>query len=53
MNKQKIILQTKKETAQEIIKLVDTIENENLNSTFDEWREYKGIRNRITDKYLK
>lgn len=39
------------EIIEEVLRLIDKIESENKDSTFDEWREYKHIRNRIRDKF--
>lgn len=46
------ISEERKIIVEDILRLIDKIEVENQNNSFDEWREYKHIRNSIVDKFL-
>lgn len=46
------ISKERKKIVEDILRLIDKIEAENQDDSFDEWREYKHIRNSIVDKFL-
>lgn len=46
------ISEERKILVKDILRLIDKIEAENQDNSFDEWREYKHIRNSIVDKFL-
>jgi hypothetical protein len=46
------ISKERKKVVEDILRLIDKIEVENQDDSFDEWREYKHIRNSIVDKFL-
>ena len=43
----------REEIAEDICKIIDRIELSYKDTSLDEWKAFKGIRNRIRDKYLK
>ncbi len=46
------ISEERRNLVKSILREIDKVETESKGSSFEEWREYKHIRNRIVDKFL-
>jgi hypothetical protein len=41
-----------RETAEDICRMLDKIESQDENTSMDQWKQYKHMRNAIRDKYV-